>query len=528
MTTYNLPENYFKRMEAPFGVGLVKRDGRLTDLFNYRWSIPNNQAYTCYGQYGQVVPFAGHQDKGTSMGSLDWGTTIDYVEDLKIGYVGPKVFVEVGSGKAEDSVLMPHDFFHFRKSFGSYPVASGNTHLEAYTGTMAMLLNDRLFSVVKDDPLKPFAYRPKFGPLFDNKLCVNELKEEARKAETKAFKSAMDSTVIADVGSTLVEIRELASLYSTSMAAFTPLFRVAEREFTVSNVIRILNELSAAWLQVQYGLKPLLGMFVEYRQNLEKRVKRGKLDKTIVKGRAVVPSILSCTEEYFDGYWYYGEAQPGKPLCAFDTRKEGGGLRKIVRCKGRSIYEDSYGTPDRLMFSLNTSVDFSVKAEWLIVTDPAFVLDQFNLNLNLGHVWEATKLSFIVDWFWKVGDFLSQIEAKHYHVISGNASFEYKSEVTSNHGGSASSSHFHRIVSHDPNGHPVINSGLYWEQGQLHYGYAAIEQGTLVSAFNARFGNAMALLTVLGTTLVRARTFAKALPNSHEKRRILQLLNNLG
>lgn len=492
--------------------------------------------YSCnYGQPGSFrAPFTGYQPSGSQ--PSDWGDRLTYVEDAKIGYFGKRQYLTCPDGKSR---LKAHNFIHVSNEFHSFGHGRYLSPFDLEEGSCASSVLPYLFSLKAKSSLEPNTMVFDLGKALSTRVSSYNtsriLTERILDLETDAFYSAMDKTQIADVGSTLVEIKELGSLFSHSYDVLKTLANVANNANlgTVRGVVSILDAAASFWLNYSYGLKPVFGLAQDLANRMNRRVeeKLGLSTGTIRSHQdcKLWTTLATFNSEVRHGqYSWSGDGEDStRPSCSTSCTWISGGLASSISGPdGERLYSFSSGNlSGPLESTLSGKLSARVYGSWTLGFGPYFILDQLNLNPNLGHVWEALRFSFLIDWFYKVGDFLSRLDTMDNFVIYGaNLSFELQQEVSTSTGASATSRIFMRSADFNPSGTMNIGSSNFLEHGQLFYMPRDIKPGTLVSKLDARAANAMSLLVVLSTAIARGRHIARSTADKQLSARISRLL----
>lgn len=497
---------------------------------------PSNLNYTCYGAYGQVVPYLGYDPEGYTQ--PDWEEWFTYPFDQKLGYFGKKQYVHCPDGKQR---LANHNLVHVRNSITNNGYGVGVTPIDRNSGSTLSLLTPHMFTL-RNTPLAPNDFTPYLGDIYGQDLFEHETKVKVRQKlmslEADAFYQALDRTVIADVGGTLVEIVQLGSLFTTFGRSIASLARFATTDSinSVHGLVKLLEHMAGFWLQFQYGLKPIWSGILDYNERMNRKLSSNSGLSTTVQrsGKDSYEWTRIASIRGTIGHSRtvgVGGSVPNKPLCAFGYANEGGWTSQKVHVLDEEVLDYSSGTigDGNLSHEYTSTLETRVTGEWMIGFGPSFILDQFNLMPSLGHVWEIIPFSFIIDWFWKVGDFLSRVKADDSYAVYGvNLGWELKATTTYSTGASMTSRLYMRSAEFNPSGAMVVGSGLFARDYQLTYFPQDIKPGTMVTKFDARAGNALALLTILTTAITRSRHIAKTTADKQLAARMNRLLSQIG
>jgi len=363
---------------------------------------------------------------------------------------------------------------------------------------------------------------------------ANFLHEKLLDYESDLFFKSLDSTKIADVGSTLAEMSQLRNIFTRAAALLLKLPRGLSKEVSLSAIITNLETLAEWWLTYSYEFKPLIELGKDVYANAGEKSKAGSTFR--IRSKVEEFDVLSHSFVSQGSKVVWGNPNPPPNYCTTPLAHTEGGYVKISTDSfGESIYfyEDGVlgsGAPGHS--SYGCTVTAKLAFEWQVTTDPQFIAVQLGLT-PMAMAWEVLPFSFVVDWFFKVGQFLTRLDtaSSNAYIVVGasyNLTLDYK--VTSNWGDSGSAVVKLRSSQLQPNG--TIASGIgefFSAPTSLIYLPSAIKPGTMVTKLDDRFRNAMALLTVLSTTLLRSRHVVDSLPlSSVERSRIFRALKKLG
>lgn len=336
---------------------------------------------------------------------------------------------------------------------------------------------------------------------------------EMRMLETQRV---LNKRQIVDIGSTVANVEEVWGIFTKGSSTILPfLKRVINAEKHAGlNPIQVVKELAGSWLEFSYGLKPLFGTI----SDLKKGIDQGKLGKTVYEIRAggysgYAPRIVLRNRQTFHGNVLGWQTLDEDELPQLVNVADGGVTQR------RTIHRHSYGSPVEEVYvdpvnsmaspsgpallQLDTEVVFRTKDHWAVTCDWKDILFQLGLSSVLVPIHERLKFSFILDWFWKVGDMLTaRSNADGLTFNESLSCVQANWTVTSSWGGSGRASYYKRVdsLARSPSqydGHwldrPVINRSEYSPPAP------SLGRGTLITSANAlsRGANAAALLVVL-------------------------------
>jgi hypothetical protein len=454
----------------------------------------------------------------------------EYVSKGLVGYRGtPQT---VSTARKDWRVNNPLALVEASVSSTRYNATSG---VWDYSGTNAQLLSSFLPSMsrvfVSGVPYAQIS-------LGDAFVCdapqANILHERLLALESDLFFESLDRTRIADVGSTLAEFTQLKGIFTQGTSLLLKLPRALGEDISLSSLILNLETLAQWWLTYSFQFKPLIELGMDLFGNAGKNTRAGTTFRIRSKIKEV--NLLDYTRITQGGKVVWGAAVSPPYRCTSPPSYiTGGGNSVLTKSDGETLYSydsGAIGSGAPGVATTSCTVAAQLKMSWSITTDPYFMAVQLGLTPRaMG--WEVLPFSFVIDWFSKVGEFLTrvdQVDSGTYVVTGANYALDLRYKARGSWGAYGEGRVKLRSSKMQPNGEIASGIGEFFATPtQLRYLPHDIAEGTLVKKFDSRFLNAVSLLTVLTSVVRRGRLVATELPlSSVERSRIFRALSKIG
>lgn len=329
--------------------------------------------------------------------------------------------------------------------------------------------------------------------------------------EAKLFRKELEKdALIADLGTTLVEIRELKKLFYLSDNVFREILETFKKvDFTSPKGLwNFLVGLSQGWLTWSYALKPLFELIKDLVKNAH-RAQGLNLEKRSVKGK--IGSTISIYERWHNPVYDPGPTENSGPpynvQCSIGpaTLVEEGGWHREIYFADTLLHSDPPKTGP-VGYWRTTKVDVTLRMRWYITTDWTFLFKQLNLDNPALLVWEYLPFSFIIDWFGKVGEYLASHDLLNSLRITDEiGAYTFVYDITTSAG-----SRSRRTVKYRELHTSALADSPYQTFGpwipDVPFGYGPlgkVNPGTMVSKLDDRARNAASLLVVLSNYWVQ-------------------------
>jgi hypothetical protein len=373
------------------------------------------------------------------------------------------------------------------------------------------------------------------GEAFESFTSTDQyLRDKILDLESDLFFESLDRTKIANVGATLAEFTQLKGIFSRGILTFQKLPRSLGSDLSIGSIISTIESLAEWWLTYSYEFKPLIGLGMDLFHNMGQSGKTGST--FMLKSKVKYQDLLTTSKDIQGGKVIWGTAVSPPYRCTVPpSYTDGGSVRIQTLGFGEELYSYQFGVPgsgapgsDRI----SCTVAAKLAMQWQVTTDPYFLAVQLGL-LPRSMGWEVLPFSFVIDWFSKVGEFLTrvdEVDSGTYTVVGANYALDLRYSIKSTFGAHAEARAKVRSSHMQPNGEIASGLGEFFvSPTQLRYLPQDIESGTLVKKFDSRFLNAVSLLTVLSTTLRRGKHSANSETlSSVENSRLIRALQKLG
>jgi hypothetical protein len=206
------------------------------------------------------------------------------------------------------------------------------------------------------------------------------------KALTEALLKLQDQQV--NLATNFAERKQTAELFRSSATSISTQVRnfrrVRPQDFKAAKLYQGLpgfaKRIPRAWLELQYGWKPLMSDLYGAADRINRRNSTGTADRVTVKGHAT---------NVIETYWQKSAVN------------------------GSFLFQDRTTQKVRVSLSYSMSSPIVASLSSLGITNPAFL------------VWEEVPFSFVVDWFLPVGNWLNSMTADFgWNFLGGSKSLK--------------------------------------------------------------------------------------------------------
>lgn len=354
-----------------------------------------------------------------------------------------------------------------------------------------------------------------------------KLYEALRVQYSENFHDMVRKDQIVDLGSTIAELVMLKSSFKKGTEMLRPMQGVLA-QLDPSNpraAYNLLRVMSAKWLAISYGIKPLVSTMYDLITKLPESYKKGNLDVRVMRTKKLTnckPVVLKVYSKAARNVRAM-EEDPNHPGCGERLSIGSSGANyTLVTIDDEIVYESGDAGCEAASWS-RTTVEVRQSAIYKANQDWSRLFFTLGLSDVRPALWEIIPFSFIVDWFYKVGQFLTaQDDLQGLEVTSGCLTTEYRYIVETSLGSNATA----RVLVRDvvqKNG-SVFDSDknfIYHDVVRELTPAPTISAGTMVSKPDARALNAFALLVVLMPALKKltgVQNLHRFLPRSASKR----------
>lgn len=537
--------------------------GKLEFTEGYETELVHESSVVSHGT-GNVLPGS----IAIANGLYPNSTTAQYnwTQNKLWGYRGPKKEPEVlvinSSFTPRKKVFNPLMEVKTHQSMGSSGIAhyavSGNYYTD---NRMLSVMRAFLPSLHKPDRNSPAAMsnRPRFtfGYLLEN--YNQEILRALDRQHSFYYFNKLEKTRSANVGATIAELDEFMKLGLQIFEGFCnvirPLTTIGRKgPPTYKEAVQILTSVSGAWLTWSFGVKPIVESLKDLLETLENDA------LSPVAGQTETPRVLEVKAggkwgdkgsksivTYTDSLYAKPAEDDGvnwtkhpDPASQFLKRKTSSTpvAERIVRIAidGEVVREDARVTDYPLQYRFDGKVITETKGLYYFKVSKDYLYTVFGLNSLAPMLHEATKFSFIVDWFYKFGDMLTNISAHDGLELYQTCVTSHYTYIGSDTVGNKCSA---LVKIRAPRKHELGLSIALWDGPAQTYFTSQpaiwetipdfyLEPGAMVSKFNERAANASALLVLLTDALTKLRNIDYSRMTAKEKylfqKKMVQLL----
>lgn len=361
-----------------------------------------------------------------------------------------------------------------------------------------------------------------FGPEYRNKI-----RDALRRQYSVNFHKMVNKDQVVDLGSTIVEIAEMKRLFFKGAPQIRELLASFGKAM-VGNPVQVYKQLklfAGSWLEYSYGIKPMIDTIYGLAQELPKKFEMLSLDHRIMRTTRLAnstPFTLQVYQKAQRRIVGLTEPVPGSHCGVPDGTEQEGGNYLRVSIDDEVVYEIgdpscSADTWSRGTIEVRQSGIYKARQDW----------SRFLFAVGLQDIrpalWEAIPFSFVLDWYYKVGTFLtSQTDLQGLDVYEGCLSTEWRYLIETSDGSNGIGKVLIRdVVKTDGSVFDSDINFMYDDALRELVPAPVIQAGTMVSKMDKRSANAGALLVLLLPVLAQVtglRNLAGLLPKSALKK----------